>query len=129
MAKFIINKIGHDKDLETFKSEKITVQYKLLDRLQLREALKSKLVEEAREVQKAESISDIIAELADVLEVVDGICKAYGILHDTVVQEKEKHYKARGGFEKGLYIETIEMDEDNPKIKHFQKSPDRYPEI
>lgn len=129
MAKFTCNKLGHDKDLETFKSEGIIVKYKLLDQQQLREALMNKLLEEANEVQKAETKSDIIAELGDVLELIDAICKVYEISPQKVVQEKEKHFKMRGGFEKGLYIETIEMDENNPKVKHFRKAPDRYPEL
>lgn len=62
------NKLGHDKDLETFKSEEIAVQYRLLDERELQSALKNKLIEEANEVQKAETRSDIIAELADVLD-------------------------------------------------------------
>ena len=68
MAKFMCNKLGHDKDLETFKSEEIAVQYRLLDERELQSALKNKLIEEANEVQKAETRSDIIAELADVLD-------------------------------------------------------------
>ena len=129
MVKFICNKLGHDKDLETFKSEGITIHYKLLNRQQLREALTNKLIEEANEVHGAKTRSDIIAELADVLELIDAICKVWEIPSEIVVQEKEQHYKMRGGFEKGLYIETIEMYENNPKVSHFRKAPDRYPEL
>lgn len=35
----------------------------------------------------------------------------------------------RGEFEKGFYLETVQMNEDNSKIKHFRSSPEKYPEI
>ena len=90
MAKFKCNKIGRDKGLEGFKSEGITPQYKLLSGNELCKALKDKLVEEAHEVQDAGNMQEVIAELADVLEVIDGLYKAYGISAKEVIQEKEK---------------------------------------
>ena len=129
MVKFICNKLGRDKGLQGFASEKITLHYQLLQGNELCVALKEKLVEEAIEVQEACNEQEIIAELADVLEVIDGLCKAYDISLEQVIVEKEKRNQDRGGFETGLYIETIEMDKDNPRIEHFRKSPKKYPEI
>ena len=129
MVKFVCNKLGRDKGLQGFASEKITPHYQLLQGNELCVALKEKLIEEAIEVQEACNQQEIIAELADVLEVVDGLCKAYDISLEAVIVEKKKRNQERGGFETGLYIETIEMDKDNPKIEHFRKSPKKYPEI
>ncbi len=92
-------------------------------------ALLLKLIEEAAEVRTATDQQEIIAELADVLEVVDGLCKAYSISLSEIKQIKEEKYKTRGGFEQGLYIETLQMDESNPKVDYFRASPDKYPEI
>lgn len=129
MAKFSCNKIGRDKGLEGFKAEGITAHYKMLTGNELSAELKNKLVEEAGEVHEASTVQEVIAELADVLEVIDGLCKAYGISIEDIAIEKERKYRERGGFQTGLYIETIEMADDNPKVKHFRKSPDKYPEI
>lgn len=129
MVKFLCNKLGRDKGLEGFKKDGITPHYKMLSGKELRDALLLKLIEETEEVRKANSRAEIIAELADVLEVIDGLCKAYGISSKEVIQVKEKKYKERGGFESGLFIKTLEIDESNPKIKHFRASPDKYPEI
>ncbi len=129
MVKFICNKIGRDKGLEGFKAEGITPKYKLLSGNELREALKDKLIEETHEILDATNNQEIIAELADVLEVIDGLCNAYEISIKEIQEIKEKKYRERGGFNKGLYIETIEMDEANPKVKHFRKTPDKYPEV
>lgn len=129
MPKFLCNKLGRDKGLESFKAEGITPQFRLLKGLELQKELKNKLLEEAHEVQEATDAQALIAELADVLEVIDGLCKAYGISAQEIVSIKKKKYDERGGFEKGFYLETIEMNEGNSKIKHFRSSPEKYPEI
>lgn len=126
---FACDKLSRDKGLETFKAEGITPQYKLLKDDELRNVLKIKLMEEGYELCEAETIQEVVAELADVLEVIDGLCKAYKISLEDIQKIKEKKLKERGGFEKGLFIETIEMEESNPKVKHFRASPDKYPEV
>lgn len=129
MVKFICNKLGRDKSLEGFKSESITPQYRILKGTELREALKQKLIEESNEVLDAKDDKEIIGEIADILEVIDGLYKAYQISAQEVEKIKKQKYNDRGGFENGLYIETLEMSENNPKINHFRKSPDKYPEV
>ncbi len=129
MVKFLCKKLGRDKGLEGFASQNIKPIYRLLNGDELCQALKSKLIEESHEVGVARDRQEVIEELADVLEVVSGLGKAYGISMQEVEREKEKKYNDRGGFEKGLYIETLEMNETNPRVEHFRKSPDKYPEI
>jgi predicted house-cleaning noncanonical NTP pyrophosphatase (MazG superfamily) len=129
MAEFILKKIGRDKGVEAFRSQSITPNYKHLQGKELVAELQKKLIEEAYEVQEAQDAQEMIGELADVLEVIDGLYKAYGISPEAVAQEKEKRRQERGGFATGLYIETIQMSEDNPRVKHFRKSPKKYPEI
>ena len=128
MPKFRCNKLGRDKSLEGFKSEGITLKYKFLKGEELQHELKQKLIEEAEEVKNEVCKDNIILELADVLEVIDGICKAYGIDKKELIRIKEEKYKGRGGFETGLYVEVVEMKEDNPRVKHFRVFPNRYPE-
>ncbi len=129
MVKFSCKKLGRDKGLEGFKSQNIKPIYKMLTGDELCEALKNKLIEESHEVCEANDRQEIIDELADVLEVVSGLCKAYRVSIQEIELAKEKKYNDRGGFETGLYIETLEMDETNPRIEHFRKSPHKYPEI
>jgi len=129
MIKFLCNKLGRDKGLEGFKAQGITPQYRILEGNELCQALKHKLFEESGEVRDASNKQEVIAEMADVLEVIDGLCKAYGISIQEIEQIKNEKYRERGGFEKGLYIETLEMEDGNPKVRHFRASPDKYPEI
>ena len=129
MIKFRCNKLGRDKGLKDFKAENITPHYRILEGKEWCQALKHKLIEEAEEVQNSLKVDEIITELADVLEVIEGLCKAYNIDLNQLAQIKEKKYKERGGFEQGFYLESVEMEENNPKIKHFRASPDKYPQI
>ena len=88
-----------------------------------------KLVEEAQEVCEANRRHEIIEELADVLEVIDGMCRAYGIDFNEIVQAKKEKHQKRGGFETGMYVESLTMSEDNPRINYFRSSPHKYPEL
>jgi len=129
MAKFIANKLGRDKSLKLFIADGVTPQYRMISGHELREALQKKLVEEAQEVHDTNDRQEVVDELADVLEVIDGLCKAYAISMDEVLKEKAARYAKRGGFEEGFYLETFELGEDNPKINYFRKYPIKYPEI
>lgn len=62
------------------------------------------------------------------MEVIDGLCKAYGIDKKELMRVKEEKRIKRGGFEAGFYLEYIEMSEDNVRVQHFRSAPDRYPE-
>lgn len=129
MVKFVCNKIGRDKGPERFQSQDITCHYKHLEGHELAKALKEKLIEEAYEVQEAANPQELISELADILEVINGLCKAHSISLKEIETIKEEKHHEHGGFEKGFYVETIEMDESNPRVEHFRKSPQKYPEI
>lgn len=128
MVRFLLNKIGRDKGAKSFKSQGITCEYKILKGPEWGNALKAKLIEETQEVRESVTQQEIIAELADVLEVINGLCKAYNISLEDIEKIKKQKYLERGGFEEGFYIKSIEMDENNPRIEHFRKSPDKYPE-
>jgi predicted house-cleaning noncanonical NTP pyrophosphatase (MazG superfamily) len=129
MIKFIGNKLGRDKSLEQLEADGITCQYRYITGHELRAALQRKLIEEAQEVHDTNDKKEIIDELGDVLEVIDGLCKAYEISMADVLKAKAEKRERRGGFEAGWYLETFEMDENNPRAKYFRTYPHKYPEI
>lgn len=63
-----------------------------------RQALLEKLIEEAQEAAGA-SPQKLIAELADLYEVINAVMTAYGIEHQLVLEEQERKRAERGGFE------------------------------
>jgi predicted house-cleaning noncanonical NTP pyrophosphatase (MazG superfamily) len=129
MPTFLCNKLSFDKTLQNFKESNITATYRMLADKELLEALYKKLLEEAQEVTKTNSRAEVISELADLSAVVDGLCNVYDISHHEIEKAQSALYEKRGGFETGLFVETIEMTENNPAVQHFRKSPERYPEI
>lgn len=129
MVKFSCNKIARDKSVESMKEQGITAHYKLLTGKELANALGNKLLEEALEVKEATDRQEVIAELADLFEVIEGLCKVHGITHDEIILHKELTKQKKGGFEKGIFVDYIEMSDTNERVKHFRKSPEKYPEI
>jgi predicted house-cleaning noncanonical NTP pyrophosphatase (MazG superfamily) len=126
---FLCNKLGRDKDLENFKAQGIVPQYKMLSGDEWRAELQRKLIEEVAEVSEAKNTAEITDELADILIVISGLCKAHGVSVDELERLKQKKYAQRGGFEHGLYIERLAMESSNPRVAHFRASPGKYPEV
>jgi|SRR3990167_7237064 len=62
------------------------------------EALKQKLVEESKESLSAQSKTDLISELVDLLEVVDEIRKLFKVTVTQMVSLKKMKLKEKGGF-------------------------------
>lgn len=126
MITFRCDKLARDNTIERMEKEGVILHYRIISGHKLREALLKKMVEEAQEVHDSVDHQEVIDELADVLEVIDGICKAYDISMNDVRAAKEQKHQTRGGFEKGVYIETFELAEDNPKTSYFRSQPEKY---
>jgi predicted house-cleaning noncanonical NTP pyrophosphatase (MazG superfamily) len=69
-------------------------------------ALRQKLVEEAYEALDARGGGEIVAELADVQEVVRAISHALQIPFSQVEEEREDKRLKKGGFERGVMLTT-----------------------
>jgi predicted house-cleaning noncanonical NTP pyrophosphatase (MazG superfamily) len=98
------NKLVRDKIPGQIKRRGESVEVIRLQGEALLTALRQKLVEEAFEVADAKSFDDIVAELADVLEVINGICGSLDIRLKTVVTKQKDKRKNRGGFREGLML-------------------------
>lgn len=82
-----------------------------LSREETLEELKTKLLEESQEVFEAYNNPDkshLKEEIADVIEVIDAILYHNDISLDEVLKIRDNKKAKRGGFEKGLYLETID---------------------
>ncbi|MEO1401246.1 MAG: nucleoside triphosphate pyrophosphohydrolase [Cyanobacteria bacterium J06635_1] len=84
-------------------------------------ALKAKLVEEALEVQAAASPEDLVAELADVLEVMAALMDAYGLDAEQVKSAQADKRARRGGFETRIELLWVEEGEAEPAVKDEAK--------
>jgi predicted house-cleaning noncanonical NTP pyrophosphatase (MazG superfamily) len=68
------------------------------------QALQKKLVEEAFEAFDAREGMDILAELADLQEVIKALCSSIGASTNDLETERKRKEMHRGGFEKGLML-------------------------
>lgn len=66
--------------------------------------LDKKLAEEIEEYQKSKELE----ELADILEVIDAICKARGYSVDELYRKKEEKLNERGGFSGKVFLKSKE---------------------
>ena len=115
--KKIYNKLVRDKMIDIYEHDvanKISASdYKVryLTPQETLEELKTKLLEESQEVFEAygdEDKSHLKEEIADVIEVIDAILYHNGIALDEVLSIRDKKKEKKGGFEKGLYLESID---------------------
>ena len=73
---------------------------------ELNQALKEKLVEEASEVANAFD-KELITELADILEVIDALCKLNQINQETLNQIRAEKNRQRGSFDQGIFLHWV----------------------
>jgi uncharacterized protein YabN with tetrapyrrole methylase and pyrophosphatase domain len=91
-----------------------------------------KLEEEVEEVLSAATAKDIKEEISDVIEVLYSIAKYYGLQIEHIEKKRLQKQAERGGFSKGLFVDFIEVEENNesqPVIEYCLSQPDKYPEI
>ena len=129
MAKFICNKLVRDKTVERMAADGVASSYTILEESAHSQALGKKLIEEAHEVEAAESDQERVQEIADVMQVIVDLCRMHKITYDQIEAVRKAAYEKRGGFEKGVYAEVIEMDEDNKWTTYCRKYPHKYLEI
>lgn len=127
--KFACNKLVRDKTLERMQAKETLCYYHVAAQDEYLVALKAKLIEESAEVKVAENQTELINEMADVLEVLYALCKASNISLETLEQKRNEIRVARGGFEEKIYLEYFELAQDNPLVADFKSRPDKYPEI
>ncbi len=115
--KTIYNKLVRDKMIDIYKhdvenklsSSGYSVKY--LSQEETLEKLKDKLQEEVNEVFESYRKEDTVKlqeELADVIEVIDAMLYHNNCTLEQVLAIRDKKKEKRGGFEKGLYLESIE---------------------
>jgi predicted house-cleaning noncanonical NTP pyrophosphatase (MazG superfamily) len=71
-------------------------------------ALKEKLIEEAREVEGTKERSEVLEELADLLEVSMALMQVHRISLMEVEGVRRKKRQEKGGFDKKIFLEATE---------------------
>lgn len=127
--KFKVQKLVRDKMPEMMGSQNVREFKYIMNDVEFNEKLKEKLLEESTEVKLAKNKEELVEELADVMEVINSLCKVNNITLEQVEKSRiEKHAK-RGGFDNKIFLSHIEIKEDNPVIKYYKDRLSQYPEV
>jgi predicted house-cleaning noncanonical NTP pyrophosphatase (MazG superfamily) len=101
------NKLVRDRIPEIIRENDVECEIVVLSDTEYCQALRLKLIEEAGEVAEAEG-EDLVAELADLYEVIDALMATCGVSRDRILKAQVKRREERGGFtEKIMLLRTL----------------------
>src|SRR5690349_11604117 len=128
MPKFRFAKLVRDKIVDHQIASGAKPTYHRLDTEAHKRELINKIIEEAAEIKQA-SPKEIAAEIADVQQALDDLKQKYNLADQQVKAAQIKKNEKNGAFKKGLFIDYIEVDEEDQWVEYYPKNADRYPEI
>ena len=102
------NKLVRDRIPEIIEGNGEKPVIRILDEVEYKTELETKLNEEYHEVLGTTTSEDRIEELADMVEIISALATLEGkTLEDVVEVAKQKSLK-RGGFEKRIFLERVD---------------------
>ena len=128
MPKFIFAKLVRDKIVDHQIASGAKPVYRRLSAAEHKQALVDKIIEEAKEITQA-SPGEIVAEVADVQQAVDDLMELYGLTGKDVAQAQATKNDKNGAFKKGLFVDYVELDENDEWAAYYRQHADRYPEV
>ena len=129
VKRFKMEKLVRDKIPNIMKEQGFSFSSVSLNREEFVQQLKSKLIEEAQEVGSAQSATEIKEELADVLEVIHALARAYEVSLEQIEKNRLEKRESRGAFDEQTYVSYVDIDKGNPNIRYFADQPNKYREI
>lgn len=129
IRKFRANKMIRDNMAEIFAKSGIKTITHIMEENEYLKMIKEKILEEAYEATDASDIVKIKGEIADTIEALYALCSFYEISLDEIEAIRVQKIANKGRFEKKIFCEVIEMDENNPMIDHYLENSEKYPEI
>ena len=102
----IYNKLVRDNIPEIIKSNGEEPIIRILNDVEYKKELETKLLEEYNEVLES-SGKDRIEELADMLEIIKALAKLEDSNLDEVIKVSNEKVKKRGAFDKKIYLEKV----------------------
>ncbi|MCR4280605.1 MAG: nucleoside triphosphate pyrophosphohydrolase [Candidatus Komeilibacteria bacterium] len=101
------NKLVRDNIPAIIKAAGAKGIFKKLNAKDFKKELRSKLVEEAKELKKAKGETSMLKELADLTEVRNALAAEYNITPRQIETERRKRQRTRGGFKKKLFLKKV----------------------
>jgi|SRR5579872_2088609 predicted house-cleaning noncanonical NTP pyrophosphatase (MazG superfamily) len=130
MRTFLQNKLWRDKAINMMEQNHGSrIHWRVLDDHEFDKEIRAKLLEEAREAAEAKNRKELIAELADLYEVIDSLASVNNISRDDIIDAQTKKREERGGFAGRRFVETADHPEGGFGEKYCLADPQKYPEI
>ena len=98
------NKLVRDRIPEIIANSQKKHKCKILSQSEFIVALKSKIIEEAKEISEARNSEELIQEIADLYEALDTLLVAKQIESEQVIRARQEKKQARGGFERRIKL-------------------------
>lgn len=130
MRKFKQNKLWRDKLIDIMEQKHGSkIHWRRLDDSEFDEQIRIKLLEEAQEAATAKDRNELIAELADLYEVIDAIADLHTISKEEINLSQNKKRQERGGFSGRKFVDIAEHQPNSFGEAYCLKDPEKYPEI
>jgi predicted house-cleaning noncanonical NTP pyrophosphatase (MazG superfamily) len=123
MRSFELNKLVRDKIVPEMLELGQKPVAKTLNGKDYLQALVTKLLEEAKELNASDT-SEALKELADLLEVIEALAKAFGADFDKLRTVQADRKTKRGGFEDRTYGGRLDLADDDPWVNYYAKEPE-----
>jgi predicted house-cleaning noncanonical NTP pyrophosphatase (MazG superfamily) len=127
--RFKVDKLIRDKLPQIMRASGIQVFERVMEKDEYLKRLKDKLLEEAKEVIASGSEKEMREELADLLEVMLSLAKAYGMEFADIQQAAEQKRADKGGFDNRIYNAFAPIEAGNPSLGYYRARPDQYTQV
>jgi len=127
MPTFKFAKLVRDGIVDQQVASGATPHYRILTEDEHKTALVQKIQEEAQEILDA-PLDQVAGEIADVQQAIDDLAEKYGLTPGDIKAAQEAKNKKNGSFKKGIYVERVDVDEQDPWTSYYRQHADRYPE-
>lgn len=129
MPTFRLAKLVRDKLPQIYAELGQQITTRQLSPAEFRDALREKLIEEATEPFDATDDQAVLAELADIQQVLDDLVAQYGFSRDQLAAAQQQKLTKKGGFKNAVFVETVTCADDDPWVEYYRKEPERFPEL
>lgn len=126
MRSFTLNKLVRDKVFTSMQELGQQITFRKLTDQEILPEMGKKLLEEANEFSPSDPNAE--NELADLLEVIEQLGKELGKEFEALRILQLKRRKERGSFDERIYVERLDLADEDPWVKYYAADPIRFPE-
>jgi|GEM_PF-676918 len=125
--RFLCEKLVRDKTVDRYIEQGGSLETRILENdVEFERELKKKLLEETNEVITAKNRDELVAELADLQEVMRALATLHSISADEIESCRLEKFTSRGGFSKRIYSSVGVIPDHTPLAGYILASPNQY---